>query len=238
MSDATEDIGFGIGVTIDFSGAIRYWPQEQVSELLAYLGKHDEVVTYSGLHSDNRILVKAGGNERQIQELYNRSFDLAHYIVANSSFRMKHIPKLETVAQHRLQTGKLNLYAMDIEGPGDIPYVLAWGTPEQKDFLWWYCFRDAWLVMRLYENLQITLPQKLRVFDYETYQLAHDIDILKPIAEISYGDGTPIYEDSRIPLMDKWCVARLNENVPKQTYPELQIPEEYLPNLIQPVIEE
>lgn len=150
--------GFGIAVSIDEGGAVRYWKREEMPQLVDYLLSFDEVVTYHGLTYDNAVIALELKDDERMQALYNKSFDLVPYITIISPAWSESVG-LSEVAEKTVNDTKLN---NGIEGKG-IPGILRSGSPEMVRKVWEYCLQDVVLTMKVYKYYEVSEEKKLEI---------------------------------------------------------------------------
>lgn len=150
----------GIAVSIDGNGKVRCWDETEVSDFIDYLLEFEEVITFNGLKFDNFLLKGYIDNEDKFQSLYNRSFDLMQYDkhLINGTRR-----SLNQMANYYLHEGKYG-----ISDSRNVPQLLREGSPRKKRELWRYCYKDVYLLVKLYEELEINIGGRVKF--QEVYQ--------------------------------------------------------------------
>lgn len=150
----------GIAVSIDDNGKVRCWDETEVSDFIDYLLEFEEIITFNGLKFDNFILKGYIDNEDKFQSLYNRSFDLMQY---DKHLINKTRRSLNQIANYYLQEGKYG-----ISDSRNVPQLLREGSPRKKRELWRYCYKDVYLLVKLYEHLEINIGGRVKF--QEVYQ--------------------------------------------------------------------
>lgn len=161
----------GLAVTIDDAGKVGCWDECQASQLIDYLLKHDQIVSYNGLNFDNFVL-SAYSSREQFQQLMTKTFDLYVHLQEIRGFKRRLIEwsheytgsanyaKILISQGFGFEEGKL------VEGfnaQNSIPLILRKGAAAQKRLVWAACFEDAYNTRAVLTEL--SLEQRLKNYE-------------------------------------------------------------------------
>jgi hypothetical protein len=149
-------------VSIDDQGDVKCWDDQTAPRLIPYLLDYDEVVAFNGYAHDNMVLSGYAPHPGDVQELFNKSFDLMRHMAFRETHRNQdpnyNRRDLNYYAEEYLRESKLK--NQTINGSRNIIELIRNGSAEDRAWVWKYCFQDVLLLVKLYKRFKISMRKK------------------------------------------------------------------------------
>jgi DEAD/DEAH box helicase domain-containing protein len=114
-----------VAVTYTPDDSYKVWYENDIPEMIRYMGAYDMVVSFNGDNFDSKVLSHYG----DVAPINKKSFDVAQYL----SGRLKHRIRLDNVATATLHVGK----------SADGLLALQWWKEGRVDEIIAYCKQDV-----------------------------------------------------------------------------------------------